>query len=70
MDTIIEILKGQIKSFDLDPTNVESIADKEFYIAGFLNGFDEFLKNSKISSLQEIEQIIQIFNEDLIQKSN
>lgn len=68
MDTLIQIIRGQMKSFDLDPTNEESIADKEFYMAGFLNGFAEFLKNSKISSLQEIEQLIQIYNEDLIQK--
>ena len=68
METIIEILRDQMKSFDLDPTKEESLADKEFYIAGFLNGFAEFLKNSKITSLQEIEQLIQIFNEDLIQK--
>ena len=67
METIIEILREQMKSFDLAPTNEESLVDKEFYIAGFLNGFAEFLKNSKISSLQELEQLIQIFNEDLIQ---
>ena len=68
METIIEILREQMKSFGLVPSNEESIVDKEFYIAGFLNGFAEFLKNSKISSLQEIEQLIQIFNEQLIQK--
>ena len=68
MEAIIEKLREQMKSFSLDPKNEESIADKDFYIAGFLNGFAEFLKNSKISSLQEIEQLIQIFNEDLIQK--
>ena len=68
METIIETLREQMKSFDLDPKNDESIADKDFYIGGFLNGFADFLKNSKISSLQEIEQLIQIFNEDLIQK--
>ena len=68
METIIEILREQMKSFGLDPRNEESIGDKDFYIGGFLNGFAEFLKNSKISSLQEIEQLIQIYNEDLIQK--
>ena len=36
METIIEILRAQMKSFDLDPTKEESLADKEFYIAGFL----------------------------------
>ena len=68
METIIEILKAQMKSFDLDPTKEESLADKEFYIAGFLNGFAEFLKNSKFTSLHEMEELIKIFDEDLISK--
>jgi len=68
METIIKILREQMTSFDLDPKNKESIVDKVYYRGGFLNGFAEYLKNSKITSLQEIEQLIQIFNEDLIQR--
>lgn len=68
MEDIINIIKEQMNSFGLDPKNEESIVDKVYYRAGFLNGFAEYLKNSKITSLQEIEQLIQIFNEDLIQR--
>jgi translation initiation factor eIF-2B subunit alpha len=68
MEAIIKIIKEQMNSFGLDPKNEESIVDKVYYRAGFLNGFAEYLKNSKITSLQEIEQLIQIFNEDLIQR--
>jgi translation initiation factor eIF-2B subunit alpha len=68
METIIKILREQMISFGLDPKNEESLVDKDFYRGCFLNGFAEFLKNSKISSLQEIERLIQIFNEELIQK--
>ena len=68
METIIEILRAQIKSFDLDPTKEESLADKEFYIAGFLNGFAEILKNSKFTSLHEMEELIKKFDEGLISK--
>jgi len=68
METIIEILRGQIKSFDLDPTKEESLADKEFYIAGFLNGVAEILKNSKFTSLHEMEELIKNFDEVLISK--
>lgn len=68
METITEILRDQMKSLGLDPKNEESIVDKDLYRGCFLNGFAEFLKNSKISSLQEIEKLIQIINEELIQR--
>ena len=57
-----------MKSFGLYPMSDGSIVNKEFYIDGFLIGFTECLKNSKISSLKEIEHLIQILNQDLIKK--
>lgn len=68
MEKIIEKIKEKIELFGLNPQNGESISDKDCYIGAFLLGFAEYLKNSKITSLQEIEQLQRTFNEDLVQK--
>jgi len=68
MDIIIKNIKKEIESNNLNPEVDESIADKDCYISSFLYGLVEYLQKTDITSLQEIEQLQQIFNEDLIQK--
>jgi translation initiation factor 2B subunit (eIF-2B alpha/beta/delta family) len=68
MEAIISTIKEQMNMFELDPKKEQSMVDKVYYIASYLNGFTEYLKKSKFTSVQEIKQEIEIFKKDLIQK--
>ena len=68
MEELVNILKEKMENFKLDGKNNENVADKFCYMSAFLKGLTEFFNNTKITTRQENENLIQILNFDLIQK--
>lgn len=68
MEEIVSILQKKIKEFGIDIINQEPLTNQEQYIGACLSGFAEYLKNSKATSIQGLFEMIEIFNEDLLQE--
>ena len=70
MEDIITSIKLQTKELNLLSEKDDSISDKDCYIGAFLLGFIDYLKKTKIDSLEQFTKKLQkeIFNDKIVDK--
>lgn len=68
MEEIVEILKRKIIEFGIDTENKNPLTNQESYLGAYLSGIAEYLQKSKVQSVQGLFQLIDTFDDNLIEK--